>query len=172
MSYSALGRIERGDRRSVGLIEVSTALAVVGLELSARVYPTGRPHRDRAHHQLLERLRARLPPGIDWRVEVPFPDYRDLRAWDAVVRPGGVLVAIEAETRPRDGQELERRLQQKRRDGGVDRLILLLADTRSNRLFARDFGPSLGHDFPVLGSLALTRLAAGLDPGGDSIILL
>lgn len=98
LSHSAISRLERGNLLSVGIREVSTALAVVGLELSTRVYPAGRPHRDRAHAGLLERLRLRLPSDIGWRAEVPFPDSGDLRAWDAMVRPMRLRVAIEAET--------------------------------------------------------------------------
>jgi hypothetical protein len=51
-------------------------------------------------------------------------------------------------------------------------MILLLADTRHNRAFLRAAGDSLVADFPVPGSIALERLAAGRDPGGSSIILL
>ena len=67
---------------------------------------------------------------------------QDQRAWDAVIttvaqagdgRPRRCLIGVEAETRLRDLQALQRRLALKRRDGGVDRVILLVADTRSNR---------------------------------------
>lgn len=54
----------------------------------------------------------------------------------------------------------------------VDRLILLLSATRSNRAFLRDFGPSFAPDFPIPGWLALERLARGEDPGGDAVIRL
>ena len=47
----------------------------------------------------------------------------------------GFRIGIEAETRARDGQELERRIATKQRDGAVAAVILLLADTRSNRQF-------------------------------------
>ena len=89
-----------------------------------------------------------------------------------MVRLVRLRVAIEAETRPRDGQELQRRLARKLEDGQADRLILLLSDTRSNRMFLRDFGPSLALDFPVRGPLALARLERGEDPGGNAIIRL
>jgi transcriptional regulator with XRE-family HTH domain len=171
-SRAGIGRLERGERRSAGLLELSTALAVVGLELSARAYPSGRPHRDSAHLALLGRLRNRLPEDIGWRAEVPFPQPGDLRAWDAMVRPKRLRVAIEAETRPRDGQELQRRLARKLEDGQVDRLILLLPDTRSNRMFLRDFGPSLAADFPVPGRRVLECLERGDDPRGNAIIRL
>ncbi len=84
----------------------------------------------------------------------------------------GVRVGIEAETRVRDAQELQRRLSLKRRDGGVDHLILLLANTRHNRAFLRVAGSGFLADLPVPGATALARLAAGEDPLGSAIVLL
>jgi hypothetical protein len=81
-------------------------------------------------------------------------------------------IGVEAETRPRDGQELERRMALKRRDGGVDALILLLADTRSNRALVKERAASLLSAFPVSQPVALTALGAGHVIAGDAIILL
>jgi hypothetical protein len=44
-----------------------------------------------------------------------------------MTRIAGLRIGVEAETRARDRQELQRRVALKRRDGGVDRVILLLA---------------------------------------------
>ena len=60
----------------------------------------------------------------------------------------------------------------KRRDGAVEHVILLLADSRHNRAFLRSAGAGFLAEFPVPGPVALERLAAGEDPGGSSIILL
>lgn len=171
VSRTTVGRLEVGVANSVSLILLSRALAVVGMELSVRAYPKGSPLRDRPHAQLLDRLRVKLHPTLRWRTEVPFPNAGDLRAWDAVI--GGVRwrVGVEAETRPRDGQELERRLATKRRDGGMDGLILLLSDTRSNRAFLLD-RVSFRDAYPSPAREALAALAAGQMPPGDAIILL
>jgi transcriptional regulator with XRE-family HTH domain len=171
MSHAAVGRIERGVTTRVNLITWATLLAVVGLDLSARAYPHGTAHRDSVHAALLETLHERLPTGALWATEVPLPNPGDLRSWDAITRVGRLRIGIEAETRARDGQELQRRLALKRRDGAVDRLILLLADTRSNRAFMREFARGLTADFPVSGRYALAALARGADPG-DAVILL
>ena len=144
----------------------------MGLDLWTRAYSVAEPQRDAAHARLLERLRSRLPVGLDWWTEVPFPNAGDLRSWDGMVRPQGLRVAVEAETRPGDGQELQRRMARKRRDGEVDRLILLLADTRWNCLLVREYQGQWAADFPVPGRRALRALERGLDPGGDAIILL
>lgn len=172
MSHTKVGRIERNEYPAMTLPELMALLAVVGLRLFGRVYPHGSPQRDRAHTMLLGRLRSELHSSFDWRTEVPLPNPGDLRAWDSMVRGAGVRIGIEAETRPRDGQELKRRLMLKRRDGGVDHLILLLADTRTNRAFLREWAAAQEGDLPVPGRIALQALREGRDPGGSAVILL
>jgi hypothetical protein len=81
-------------------------------------------------------------------------------------------IGVEAETRPRDAQALQRRLALKRRDGGVDHVLLALAATRGNRAFLREAGRAFAPDFPVTGRDAIAALAAGRDPGGSTIVLL
>ncbi|MEO7117652.1 MAG: helix-turn-helix transcriptional regulator [Candidatus Limnocylindrales bacterium] len=171
-SHSQVGRIEREDLDDVGIVQISRLLAVVGRKLHTRSYLHGSPRRDLAHAQLLGRLRQRMHPSFDWRTEVPFPDVNDPRSWDSVARRVDFRIGIEGETRPNDGQELKRRLAAKRRDGRVDRLILLLSDTRSNRAFLREVEAEFRPDFPIPGRIALRAFEAGRDPGGDAIILL
>jgi transcriptional regulator with XRE-family HTH domain len=124
MSRSRYSRIERGLVPTVSLVTAAEMLAVVGLDLSVRTYPSGEPIRDAAHAALLERLRRLLHGSLRWRTEVPLPDPRERRAWDAVVSGRDAIglwqMGVEAETRPRDLQALERRLALKERDGGVD----------------------------------------------------
>ncbi|HUQ78371.1 MAG TPA: hypothetical protein VM427_05815 [Patescibacteria group bacterium] len=69
-------------------------------------------------------------------------------------------------------EALHRKLALKERDGDVDRVILLLADTRHNRVFLRGSGSSLRTRFPLDGRQALMHLAAGTDPGASAIVLL
>ncbi len=171
-SVSAWSRLERGQSPFLPLTDFVRAAAAVGLDLRVRAYPGGDALRDRAHLALLERLRVRLGEEILWQTEVPLPNVRDRRAWDALIRMPPVRIGVEAETRARDSQALQRRLVLKRRDGGVDHLILLLSDTRHNRAFMRGAGAGFHADFPVPGAIALERLAASRDPGGDSVILL
>jgi transcriptional regulator with XRE-family HTH domain len=172
ISQSSWGRIERGEAMGVSLVGLTRALAVVGLTLQLRAYPEGSALRDRAHLALLERLRLSLGPGCQWRTEVALPNPGDRRAWDALIALAGRRIGVEAETRVRDAQELQRRLSAKRRDGGVDHVVLLLSDTRHNRAFLRSAGPGFRADFPVDGRTALHHLGAGTDPGGSAIILL
>ena len=172
LSQSTIHRVEVAHATGLSLLDLSRVLSAVGLDLTARAYPGGSPVRDAGHAGLLARLRAILPVGTPWTYEVAFPGAGDPRAWDALVRVDGMRVAIEAETRPRDVQDLLRRLALKRRDGGVDRLVLLLADSRHNRTMLRAAGEALRASFPIGSWLALEDLRAGRPPSDDALVLL
>jgi hypothetical protein len=86
------------------------------------------------------------------------------------MRGAGIIIGVEGETRPGDMQELGRRLALKKRDGGADRLVLVLANTAWCRGVVRL--NDLDTAFPVPGKVALKALADGRDPGGDSIVLI
>lgn len=172
ISHAAWSRLERGAATGIRLVDLARVMSVVGLDLHVRGYPAGGVLRDAPHVRLLERFRRELHSTVRWATEVPLPNPGDRRSWDALVGVAGVRVGVEAETRARDSQELQRRLNGKRRDGGVDHLILLLADTRHNRAFLRAAGEGFTAHFPVSGRTALHALRAGLDPGGSAIILL
>lgn len=146
--------------------------AVLGMDLSIRAYPAGDPIRDAAHAALLERLHLCCHRSIAWRTEVAFPIANDLRSWDATAVCPAFRAGVEAETRIRDVQALDRRLALKERDGGMDRLFLLVLDSRANRSVLRAQGAQLSLRFPVPGDRALELLGAGVDPGDNALILL
>ncbi len=79
---------------------------------------------------------------------------------------------VEAELNPLDGQALLRRLALKVRDGNVDGVILLLPETRQSRAFRHEFQTFLAGEFPISARVALMRLAAGREPGGNALIVL
>ena len=172
LSGARVSLIERGRVPRVPFMHLVRILAVLGLELSARAYPVGQPLRDEAHLALLTALRSRIPAGMSWRTEVPLPLAGDGRAWDAVIGARQTAIGVEAETRLRDVQALERRINLKKRDGGVQRVLLLLRDTRWNRTVTRSHSAELRVAFPISGGVALRALSAGHDPGGDAMILL
>lgn len=172
LSRSQYSRIERGLSPDLSIDLATRAFSILGSDLAVRPYPSGDPIRDRAHAALLERLRARCHPSIRWQTEVPLPIPGDLRAWDATLVCPAVRAAAEAETRLRDLQALDRRLSVKMRDGGMDRLILLVLDSRSNRAVVHAHREMLAARFPIPGRRALELLAAAADPGGDTLILL
>ena len=96
----------------------------------------------------------------------------DLRAWAAALLQTGVRIGVDAETRLRDVQAVDRRIMLKLRDSGFDRAILLVAATRSNRLAVSDAAPIVLPNYPVPARSALRALAAGEDPGGNCLIML
>jgi transcriptional regulator with XRE-family HTH domain len=172
LSPAQYSRIERGLSASITIVQASAMLAAVGLELSARAYPAGEPLRDAAQVALLERLRLRLHRSLRFSTEVAFPSPGDRRAWDAVIAGPDWRYGVEAETRPRDRQALERRLELKLRDGDVSGIALLLLDSRHNRDFIRAHRDVLADRFPITSRRALELLAAGVRPEGNAIIVL
>jgi hypothetical protein len=132
----------------------------------------GDPIRDAPQSALIDRLRAMSHPSIRWRTEVPFPDPGDLRAWDATGQAPALRIAVEAESRLHDLQALGRRLGLKLRDGGFDRLILLVADTRTNRQIVRLHADWVAEQFPLPGRRALELLRAAVQPPANALILL
>ena len=172
LSVSQVSKIERGLVRRVSIHDLARLHAVVGLELSIKSYPAGQPIRDQAQMQLLEAFRAILHRSLRWAIEVPLPLVRDRRAWDAIVSGIDWRYGVEAETAPRDSQALTRRLQLKQRDGDVDGVLLVLRRTLQTRRFLLEAAETLRHSFPVDGERALELLRAGVDPGGNAVIVL
>ena len=127
--------------------------------------------RDAGQLALLARFRALLPSGIRHRTEVPLPIPGDRRAWDEVIDGAGWSMPVEAETRLRDVQALSRRVALKCRDAGVERVLLVVADTRHNRSTLRLYGTDLAAAFPVSGRAALAALRAGRQPEASAILL-
>lgn len=169
LTQSQLSQIERGLYPAVTIEMLARAAAAVGLDLSVRLFPGGEPVRDSAHVALLGRFRKAVGEHWRWSAEVPLPIPGDRRAWDRTIQGSGMLIGVEAETRPTDLQELGRRVALKKRDGRADRLILVLADTDWCRRMLRL--NDIESTFPVPGKVALRALAEGRDPGGDAVIL-
>jgi len=173
-SHARIGRLERGD--FCPDVELLAAYcAVVGLDLGLRAYPSGDALRDAASQRLLARLRRELHPSLGWRTEVPLPIERDLRAWDAEIRgavPRPWRARVEAETRISDGQALERKLALKLRDDPGGHLILLAADTRTNRAAVAALRFGMQELFPASPRDVLHALREGNEPPGNAIVLM
>ena len=133
MSHAQFGRIERGGLVHLTFEQACRAGYAVGLRFGGQMYAGGDPVRDTAQLRLLERFVALLPSLARVDREVPLPVPGDRRPWDALVTLDGRRAGCEAETRLGDMQALERKLAQKVRDGQVDLLLLVIADTAHNR---------------------------------------
>lgn len=172
LSHAQFGRIERAELPNVSVEQLCRACAAIGLRYAGRAYPHGDPVRDRAQLALIARFRARLPPGVGVRAEVPLPIERDLRAWDLVLTVEPDPAAVEAEARLRDIQSLQRRVELKQRDGGMHCVILLVNDTGANRRVLELHRPELAPSFPLPGREVLAALDRGRTPRANGILVL
>lgn len=178
LSPSEVSRIERGRVPNVSHRRLACIGAAVGLDVRVRVYAGPDPIRDVAQVRLLKRLRARLPAALRFRAEVPLPTAGDQRAWDGWI--GSLRVEsgasrgmpVEAETRISDLQAQLRRLTLKMRDGGVEHVLLVIADTPSNRAAIAAGGALIRERFPVSPRRAMASLVDGHPPGGSAIVFL
>jgi transcriptional regulator with XRE-family HTH domain len=173
VSQSKISRFERHLLAGASLDDIARLLAVVGMELSARAFPSGSRVRDAAQRRLLDKLRVRTHASLRWTFEVPIPIPGDQRAWDAVVcGPGRGRLAIEAETKLRDVQALQRRVALKRRDDpSIDSVVLLVAGTRGNRLVVHEQGAALSADYPLAGRRILELLGEGIVPDASGVAM-
>lgn len=163
---------ESGRNASLTVVDLFAMLACVGREASLRVYLGAGGLRDGAQARLLARLRGQISPGWSWRTEVGMPIAGDLRAWDCVLERPGCTIGIDAETRLRDFQAVDRRAMLKLRDSGVDRAVVLVPSTRANREAIREVAPVALANYPIPSRIALRALREGVDPGGNAIIVL
>jgi transcriptional regulator with XRE-family HTH domain len=176
LSATQVMRIERSLVPNVSYRQVARIGVVVGLDVRLRAYPGPDPIRDAPQAKVLGRLALRLDVRLKFRHEVPLPIAGDLRAWDGWISgfldPMDAGLPVDAETRLYDVQALLRRLALKARDAGVEHVLLVVADTKSNRQAVAAAADLLRATFPVSGRRALAALAAGRHPGGSALIFL
>jgi len=101
---------------------------------------------------------------------MPIPG--DLRALDARTRLQGRWIGFEAETQLSDLQAIERRAKLKKRDAGLDVLILVVADTVRNRRVLAEHRETLRGSFPLDTREVLAALGRGEAPTGDGIVII
>jgi len=169
---STFGRIERNELEEVTIEQLALACAAVGNHLSLRAYPADDPARDAGQLRLLTRFRARLPARVSLRTEVPMPIPADSRALDGLIAIGAARIGVEAEAKLGDIQAIDRRAQLKRRDARLDRLILLVADTRGNREALDRHRAALRESYPLDTKEVLAALTRGEAPAADGIVVL
>jgi transcriptional regulator with XRE-family HTH domain len=172
LSPSEISRVERGLAPWVGLPDLGRLAGVVGLDLWIRMYPGGEPLRDIAHLRLTDAFRALIGPGLAIRAEVPIGDPRDLRAWDLTLSDSvGSGCGVELETRLTDAQDQVRRLMRKAADGGMDRVLMVVADTRANRIAIKAAASLLSATFAIDDPAAYAALARGDLPPRDALLI-
>jgi transcriptional regulator with XRE-family HTH domain len=171
IAHSHLSRIEHGLVPNLSIDLACRLAAIVGLDLSVRTFPGGTPIRDIGQVRVFRRFRALVSPAVASRTEVGVGGVGDPRAWDAVLAKSSDRAGVEVEVHLHDWQALDRKIALKRRDSGIDLVILVLADTRHNRAVLRELEPSLTANFPEPGGSALRALRHGSLPRASTIIL-
>ncbi len=169
---SWVSRFERGKSEGISVDTVARILAVLGLDLSLRAYPSDQEVRDEAHAALLAVFGALLPEVVERGLEVPFPMPGDRRAWDMRLRIGAEAWGVEAETHVHDIQATIRKINLKARDGHVDGVILLVSNSRHHRALLRQHASLLRIELPVDSRVAMECLAEGRFPPGNAVISL
>lgn len=172
MSRAELSRIERQRAPWLDITAAATLCAVVGLDLWLRAYPGGDPVRDAAHVALIGRFLAYVTAPLSIRTEVPIDRPGDPRAWDAMIADHTTVVGVEAETRITDSQALERRLALKRRDGRIERVIIVISDSRANRSALRLVRSRLRADYPLDTPELLSALGFGRLPQAGGVAMI
>jgi hypothetical protein len=135
-----------------------------------QAYLAGDAVRDAGQQRLLGRLRLNVHASVAMPLEVALPLAGDRRAWDSMLVAPTWRRPVEAETVIDDVQATERRLRLKIRDGGVDGVVLLIANTRRNRS-AIAAAPGAFLEFDRDARRVLADLRAGRDPGTALLFL-
>jgi transcriptional regulator with XRE-family HTH domain len=172
ISPSELSRIERGLAPWLDILVAARLCAIVGLDLSVRAYPGGTPLRDDAHVRLIASFGAHLGEQLRVRMEVPIGHAPDQRSWDQTLFDGEATAATEFETRLHDAQALMRGVTLKMRDGRMDRVLLVVADTKTNRRAVAAAADALRPLFPLETAEVLSALRDGRVPRAGGIVFL
>ncbi len=175
LAQSSVWRIENA-LDDVGVVRLAEIASVLGLQLGVSLYPIGDAVRDEGQLALGKRLEDLLADV--WRVtdETLLPGQGELRAWDKLLRlvPARPrhLVGVDIETRVRDVQAIVRRTRLRERDGNVDAILLVLADTAHNRRLRDALVSALGDSYVTPPRLIRGCLRAGRPLPGSAVMLL
>lgn len=171
VSRSTVWRVEHARLRRLDVDRAARIVSVLGGDVTVKVFPAGPPLRDAGHLALIDRMQRHISPVFARQFEAPLPIPGDPRALDQLLTLGGRRLALEYETSLDDVQELERRLSLKRRDGKLDRLILVVRGSARNRRILHLAG-SLRVALPLSTHEVLRDLREGRVPPTDGIVFL
>lgn len=169
-SHQLVSRWERG-QQVPDPIQLARWGAVVGRDVPIRAFPAGSPLRDAGQLRLIARARAAIGERWRWRAEVPVSiDPRDRRAFDVVLTAAAGSIGLEAITRLTDAQAQIRAAILKQETAKLDRILLVLADTRHNRAAFVDAAPSLDGAFPTSPRDVQLALRTGRLPAANGVV--
>jgi transcriptional regulator with XRE-family HTH domain len=167
-------RIERGKLPRLSIETACRIGAVLGLDVSVKVFPGGRSIRDSGQAPRLQKFLDCIGDPLRFRLEMPLPargDRPEQRAWDVMLFGHTERTGVEFEARLYDIQAQLRRVRLKRRDDPVDHMLIVVADTPANRRVLAEFSDLLA-DLPRLRTdTVLKLLHAGRHPPTGFILL-
>jgi len=170
-SRQLIGAIERGQLDDVGVLQLARYSAIVGLDLSVRAFPATPLLHDIGQLRLLDRFKDLVGDGWSWRSEVSVTaDPRDRRAIDALLERDRARIGAEAVTRLLDAQGQTRTILQKQEAAGLACMLLVLSDTRLNRLAADAASATLGPAFPLGARQVLADIRGGRQPAANGLV--
>jgi hypothetical protein len=172
---SIITRLEHAAFDDLGIVRLSEIASVLGYEVSVGLHPIGDPLRDKGQLACGRRFEAMLHDR--WRVtdETLLPGAGEQRAWDKLLRlvdaTPRYLVGVDIESRIWDVQAIVRRTRQRERDGQVDHILIVLADTAHNRRVAGELRNGLGADYQAGARSLLAGLRRGERLVGPGVVL-
>jgi transcriptional regulator with XRE-family HTH domain len=171
-TQSEISRLERFEFGTVPMVRLSELASLLGLELSAGLYPFGDALHDEGQQRAAGRFvqNVAVPPYVIFR-EALLPLPGDHRAWDMLLRLGALRIGVEVETRVRDVQALVRRIRERERDGGVDEILIVLSDTAHNRRALGQLREALGPRYSTRSGSIFAALRSGAPVPGSGVIL-
>lgn len=167
-------RIERGKLARLSIGNTCRIGAVLGLDVSVKVFPGGRSIRDGGQATRLKKFLECIGDPLRFRLEMPLPargDRPDQRAWDVMLFGHNERTGVEFEARLYDIQAQLRRFRLKQRDDPVDHLLIVVADTPANRRVLAEFSDLLVESPRLRTDTVLKLLRAGRHPPTGLIVL-
>jgi hypothetical protein len=156
---------------SISVVELSEMASVLGIELSVGLHLVDDGLNDAGQHGLSRRFRSMLASAWHVVAELPLPGPAELRAWDLFLRLDDHRVGIELESRLRDIQALVRRIRLRERDGGVDAIVIVLADSAANRRLVAQLREALGSAYSTPPRAILRALRLGQPLPASGVVL-
>ncbi|MEA2675948.1 MAG: hypothetical protein QOJ81_89 [Chloroflexota bacterium] len=159
----------------LGIVRLSEIASVLGYEVSVGLHPVGDAVRDKGQLACGRRFNALLSDR--WRVtdETLLPGAGEQRAWDKLLRlvdaTPHCLIGVDIESRVVDVQALVRRTRGRERDGQVDNILLVLADTDHNRRVVDELRASLGPVYSTGPRRIMAALRRGERLPGSGVFL-
>lgn len=162
LSADKVWKVEHEALKTLAFSDACRLAAVLGLDVSVRLYPNGAPIRDAGQTSRLMKLLVNVAQPLNYRTDAPLPAKEsavELRASDALITGSNERTGLELESRLTDLQATIRRQNLKRRDDPVDHFLMVIADTRHNRRVVDDYAELLA-GLPRLDTADVINLLA------------